>query len=105
FGKPYSEETAKLIDDEVKALINVQYERAKQILSENREGHEQLAQLLIEREVIFAEDLERIFGKRPWPSRADELLAEQETDSKEGQTEEPKAEVLVEEPEKEKNEA
>lgn len=77
FGKPYSDETAKLIDEEVKALVDVQYERAKRILSENKAGHEELAQLLIEREVIFAEDLERIFGKRPWPSRADELLAEQ----------------------------
>lgn len=77
FGKPYSDETAKLIDDEVKTLVAVQYERAKSILSEHKEGHEELAQLLIEREVIFAEDLERIFGKRPWPSRTDELLAEQ----------------------------
>lgn len=83
FGKPYSEETAKLIDDEVKALVDEQYERAKAILSEHKEGHDQLAQLLIDREVIFAEDLERIFGKRPWPSRADELLAEQDEKSEE----------------------
>lgn len=91
FGKPYSEETAKLIDDEVKALINVQYERAKAILSEHKEGHEQLAQLLIEREVIFAEDLERIFGKRPWSSRADELLAEQESQGNDKQEGEPES--------------
>lgn len=78
FTKPYSEETAKLIDDEVKELINSQYERAKQILRENAEGHRKLAELLFEREVIFAEDVEKIFGKRKWESRSDELLRENE---------------------------
>ena len=58
-------------------MINEQYERAKQILTEHKEGHAQLAQLLIDREVIFAEDVERIFGKRPWTSRAEELLEAQ----------------------------
>ena len=58
-------------------MINEQYERAKQILSEHKEGHAQLAQLLVDREVIFAEDVERIFGKRPWTSRAEELLEAQ----------------------------
>ena len=58
-------------------LINSQYERAKQILTEHKEGHAQLAQLLVEREVIFADDVERIFGKRPWTSRAEELLEAQ----------------------------
>ena len=77
FQKPYSETTAKIIDDEVMRMINEQYERAKQILSEHKEGHAQLAQLLIDREVIFAEDVERIFGKRPWTSRAEELLEAQ----------------------------
>ena len=77
FQRPYSETTAKLIDDEVLSMINQQYERAKQILSEHKEGHAQLAQLLIDREVIFAEDVERIFGKRPWTSRAEELLEAQ----------------------------
>ena len=77
FQRPYSETTAKLIDEEVLKLINSQYERAKQILTEHAEGHAQLAQLLVEREVIFAEDVERIFGKRPWTSRADELLEAQ----------------------------
>ena len=74
FQKPYSETTAKIMDDEVMRMINEQYERAKQILTEHKEGHAQLAQLLIDREVIFAEDVERIFGKRPWTSRAEELL-------------------------------
>ena len=77
FQRPYSEATAKLMDDEVLKMINEQYDRAKQILTEHAEGHAQLAQLLVEREVIFAEDVERIFGKRPWTSRAEELLEAQ----------------------------
>ena len=78
FQRPYSETTAKVMDDEVLKMINEQYDRAKQILSEHKEGHAQLAQLLIEREVIFAEDVEKIFGKRPWTSRAEELLEAQQ---------------------------
>jgi cell division protease FtsH len=58
-------------------MINEQYERAKRILTEHKEGHAQLAQLLVDREVIFAEDVEKIFGKRPWTSRAEELLEAQ----------------------------
>ena len=77
FQKPYSETTAKIMDDEVLRMINEQYERAKKILTEHKEGHAKLAQLLIDREVIFAEDVERIFGKRPWTSRAEELLEAQ----------------------------
>ena len=74
FSKPYSEETARLIDQEVQRMVGEQYARAKQLLTEKQDGHAQLAQLLVEREVIFAEDVERIFGKRPWASRADELM-------------------------------
>jgi len=77
FQRPYSETTAKIMDDEVLRMINEQYERAKRILTEHKEGHAQLAQLLVDREVIFAEDVERIFGKRPWTSRAEELLEAQ----------------------------
>ena len=77
FQRPYSETTAKIMDDEVLRMINEQYERAKRILTEHKEGHAQLAQLLIDREVIFAEDVEKIFGKRPWTSRAEELLEAQ----------------------------
>ncbi|MBQ9559767.1 MAG: ATP-dependent zinc metalloprotease FtsH [Bacteroidaceae bacterium] len=77
FSKPYSEETAQLIDQEVQKMVNEQYERAKRLLTEKQEGHAQLAQLLVEREVIFADDVEKIFGKRPWGSRADELLEEE----------------------------
>lgn len=74
FNRPYSEKTAELIDEEVKRMVNEQYERAKQILSENKENHNKLAQLLIEKEVIFAEDVEHIFGKRPWASRSEEII-------------------------------
>lgn len=74
FQKPYSEKTAEMIDYEVKALIDEQYARGKKILSEHAEGHHQLAQYLIESEVIFAEDVEKIFGKRPWSSRSDEMM-------------------------------
>lgn len=78
FQKPYSDTTAKTIDEEVLNMINGQYERAKQILTENKEGHNRLAQILVEREVIMAEDVEEIFGKRPWVSRTQELLAQEE---------------------------
>ena len=78
FQKPYSETTAKIMDDEVLKMVNEQYERAKQILKEHQEGHARLAQMLVEREVIFAEDVENIFGKRPWTSRAEELLEAQQ---------------------------
>ncbi len=78
FQRPYSETTAKVMDDEVLKIINEQYARAKQILSEHKEGHARLAQLLVEREVIFAEDVEAIFGKRPWASRSEELLEAQQ---------------------------
>lgn len=88
FTKPYSERTAELIDEEAKGIVAEQYERAKQILRENAEGHNKLAELLIEREVIFAEDLENIFGKRPWTSRSDELIA-QNGDAEKKQQEEP----------------
>ena len=88
FQRPYSETTAKIMDDEVLKMVNEQYERAKQILTEHKEGHAQLAQLLVEREVIFAEDVENIFGKRPWTSRADELLEAQMREEAEKMAEE-----------------
>jgi cell division protease FtsH len=77
FQKPYSETTAKLMDEEVLKMVNEQYERAKQILNDHKDGHAQLAQMLVEREVIFADDVEKIFGKRPWQSRSEELLEAQ----------------------------
>jgi cell division protease FtsH len=74
FTRPYSEKTAELIDQEVKKMINEQYERAKTILAEHKAGHNQLAQLLIDKEVIYSEDVEHIFGKRPWASRSEEII-------------------------------
>ena len=74
FNKPYSEHTAELIDEEVKQMINEQYQRAKELLSKHKEGHNQLAQILKTKEVIFAEDVEKIFGKRPWASRSEEIM-------------------------------
>ena len=81
--RPYSEATAELIDKEVKRMVNEQYERAKQLLMEKREGHKALAELLVEREVIYAEDVEKIFGKRPWVSRTEELLSASEKEEEE----------------------
>ena len=74
FQRPYSETTAKIMDDEVLKMVNEQYARAKQILTEHKEGHNALAELLISREVIYAEDVEKIFGKRPWVSRTEEIM-------------------------------
>lgn len=74
FTKPYSDKTAERMDEEVRQLIATQYERAKKILSEHAGQHAALAALLEQREVIYTEDVEAIFGKRPWKSRAEELL-------------------------------
>ena len=81
FNRPYSEKTAETIDNEVHAMINAQYERAKELLREHKEGHAELAKILMEREVIFAEDVEKIFGKRPWTSRSEEIFASNEAKS------------------------
>lgn len=85
FTKPFSEERAKSIDAEISKIIAEQYQRAKEILIEYREGHQQLAATLEEREVIFTEDVEQIFGPRPWASRSDELL-QQEQEKKNDET-------------------
>ncbi len=104
FTKPYSEKTAETIDEEVKSLIDIQYERAKSILKKNKKGLQQLAEILLEKEVIFSDDLEKIFGKRPWstdeelPLSPAKLNAKkktvqktepQETEDKSSQEEEP----------------
>lgn len=96
FTKPYSDETARLIDEEVKRIISEQYERAKKILTEHGEQHKALTELLLEKEVIFSDDLEHIFGKRKWLSRSQEILAVQESDNPDKAAKE-----LVEHPEKE----
>lgn len=78
FQKPYSESTAKEIDREVLEMINQQYERAKKILLENKRGHNLLADLLVQKEVIMAEDVEKIFGPRPWKSRSQEIMDDEQ---------------------------
>jgi cell division protease FtsH len=76
FTKPYSEKTAQTIDEEAKKIIDQEYQRALSILNENKEGHHQLAELLLDREVIFSEDLEHIFGKRHGDKHTVEVTAE-----------------------------
>ena len=88
FNKPFSDDRAKMIDEEVSRIISEQYERAKSILKQYAEGHEQLANILITREVIFTEDVENIFGKRQWASRTDEILAAKSADAKEAEMKE-----------------
>ncbi len=90
FTKPYSESTAQLIDEEVKKMVEEQYARAKTLLLEKAEGHAQLARKLMEEEVIFAADVEAIFGKRPWTSRTEELLEEEKAGEKNGTIQERK---------------
>jgi ATP-dependent metalloprotease FtsH len=97
FQRPYSETTAKVIDDEVLRIINEQYARAKQILTEHKEGHKKLAELLFSKEVIYTEDVEAIFGKRPWVSRTEEILKENEKlKAEKDKTEEPRLEDMPE---------
>ena len=74
FTKPYSEDTAKIIDEEVTRIINEQYERAKQILREYAKEHNKIRDLLVEHEVIFHDDVELILGPRKWKSRTDEIM-------------------------------
>jgi len=77
FSKPYSEKTAQLIDEEIHHIVEAQYVRAKELLSQEREKLDQLAKLLLENEVIFKENLEEIFGKRPWLTREETQLEEE----------------------------
>lgn len=74
FTKPYSDETAKIIDSEVKRVVNEQYERAKEILRQYARQHNEIRDMLMEKEVIFHDDVERILGKRKWKSRTDEII-------------------------------
>ena len=82
FSKPYSESRAQVIDSQVSKIISEQYERAKQLLLEHAEGHHKLKSILLEREVIYTEDVENIFGKRAWSSRVDEIIASNENNEK-----------------------
>lgn len=74
FTKPYSEETAKVIDEEVMRIVNEQYERAKSILHQYAKEHNAIRDLLVEREVIFHDDVQTILGPRKWKSRTDEII-------------------------------
>ena len=87
FTKPYSEERARIIDEEVSRILSEQYERAKQILQEHSDGHRRLTDILLSREVIYTEDVEHIFGKRKWLSRTDEILEMNENDKSESKDE------------------
>jgi cell division protease FtsH len=80
FTKPYSERTAQQIDDEVRALIAKARAMAEQVIDEHREGLIELAELLLEREVVFTEDVERIFGKRKTSVTTEKQEAENEGD-------------------------
>lgn len=91
FSKPYSEDRARMIDEEVSRIISEQYERAKEILRKYAEGHAELAHTLVSREVIFTEDVEKIFGKRPWVSRTDEILAAKSETSQNAESDDPYA--------------
>lgn len=85
FTKPYSDENAKVIDAAVQDIIDEQYKRAREILDQYADGHHDLAELLLSREVIYTEDAENIFGKRPWKSRTEEIMKQDGKDnSKEG---------------------
>ena len=97
FNRPYSEKTAETIDTEVHKMIQEQYERAKELLNEHKEGHAELARILIEKEVIFAEDVEKIFGKRPWASRSEEIF--DTSDSEKSDSPEAESAVEANEPE------
>ena len=100
FTKPYSESTAETIDKETEAIIAGQMKRAKQILTEHADQHHQLAEMLVEREVITHEDVERVLGPRPWKSRGDEIIAANSKNAEQpAQPEDPAASERPEQPE------
>lgn len=103
FQRPYSETTAREIDEEVMKMVSEQYDRAKQILLEHKEGHNALAQLLIDKEVIMAEDVERIFGKRPWVSRSQEIMEDEQPKIDDAVKEIPEVQAAIKEHEENKD--
>ncbi len=104
FQKPYSETTAKKIDEEVLKMVNEQYTRAKNILMQHKEGHNALAELLIQKEVIMAEDVEKIFGKRPWISRSQEIMEDEQPKIDDDAVKEiPEVQAAIKEHEKNQN--
>ena len=103
FQRPYSETTARMIDEEVLKMVNEQYTRAKNILMEHKEGHNALAELLIQKEVIMAEDVEKIFGKRPWLSRSQEIMEDEQPKIDEQVKELPEVQAAIKEHEENNN--
>lgn len=97
FQRPYSETTARMIDEEVLKMVNEQYTRAKNILVEHKEGHNALAELLIQKEVIMAEDVEKIFGKRPWISRSQEIMEDEQPKIDDAVKEMPEVQAAIKE--------
>ena len=89
-SKPYSEKTAEVIDSETSAIITEQMARAKKILQENAEGHNRLAEMLIEKEVITSDDVASVLGPRPWVSREDLIIAANENKEQDKSEEKPK---------------
>ena len=82
FQKPFSEKTAEKIDNEISKLVEGSYKRAKKILTDNKDKLEKLATILLEKEVIFSEDLEEVFGKRPWETKEEIMKKEKEAEAK-----------------------
>ena len=105
FQRPYSETTAREIDKEVLQMVNEQYTRAKNILMEHKEGHNALAELLIQKEVIMAEDVEHIFGKRPWLSRSQEIMEDEQPKIDDAVKDIPEVQAAIKEHEEAKKQA
>ena len=105
FQRPYSETTAREIDEEVLKMANEQYTRAKNTLMEHKEGHNALAELLIQKEVIMAEDVEHIFGKRPWLSRSQEIMEDEQPKIDDAVKELPEVQAAIKEHEAAKKNA
>ena len=105
FQRPYSETTAREIDKEVLQMVNEQYTRAKNILMEHKEGHNALAELLIQKEVIMAEDVEHIFGKRPWLSRSQEIMEDEQPKIDDAVMDMPEVQAAIKEHEEAKKQA
>ena len=105
FQRPYSETTAREIDEEVLKMVNEQYTRAKNILMEHKEGHNALAELLIQKEVIMAEDVEHIFGKRPWLSRSQEIMEDEQPKIDDAVMDMPEVQAAIKEHEEAKKQA
>lgn len=95
FSKPFSEQTAQIIDQEIHKMVEESYEKAKKLLSDNREKLNQLAEILLQKEVIFREDLEKIFGKRPFDDH-DHLMINGNGETNERKAPEAKTEVVTE---------